>query len=94
MPRKVYKDHQITQEDISVHNLFSYSKKYHRDGQLIINTLCKDYDSYIDSLHEMYKGRVKHLILELVHEKETSDSLRVAISVHNQKMLGNRSIDD
>ncbi len=83
-------DLKISQEDYQKYDLYSYrDDKHHGDVQDVINILCDAHKNEVDALHVMYRGLLDNLKHKLAREQHRATALDIAISLHNQKVMGN-----
>ena len=83
-------DHQISQGDYQKYDLYNYSKDtFHGDVQNIIVVLCDAHRDEVEALHKMYRELLDDMKHKLARSHHRATALSVAISHHNQKMMGN-----
>jgi hypothetical protein len=85
-----FKEHQITQEDISAKDPYNYKQG---DIQPILNVYAEAHVEEVKQIHKMYRTLLDDLRHKLGVSTGRYRSLRVAVDIHNQKMLGNINAD-
>jgi hypothetical protein len=89
--KMISKEHQITQEDISAKDPYNYKQG---DIQPILNVYAEAHREEVRQIHKMYRMVLDDLKYKLGVATGRYRALRVAVDIHNQKMLGNIYIED